>query len=347
MGILIADFIFVKAHQDMNINFIHAVRKFTDIDVISLNGFYDNQREDFLREKINILEITMDRRIGPIKSRLFNLGLMKRIANIAKNKHYTAVICLGFETITLGLGINEFGDTPLFLFHHKNIDELTSKVKLFLFNAYKNKVYHVVFESFFKDRLVNDIGIPLDKVFVVPHPVNPIVNKQTEKRYDCIGLCNSNDETFITEAFNRRDEFEKKNLHILLRSKKLECNSGSVEIIKGFLEHDEYEELMSAGRTVFVPLPQTYVYRLSGSIYDALCRGKIVFTTSKFYANEYDKRYPGSCYFVETVEQLMNLLELEAKINMCNVFDKFLEDHSIENVSQAIERMISVVRSGM
>ena len=163
-------------------------------------------------------------------------------------------------------------------------------------------------KSLFRNRLIKEIGVPTHRVFVVPHPVKRIVSLQTEQKYDCIGLCNSNDESFIQEAIGREQVFRQEGLRILLRSKKVEKKDGYVEVIKGFLEKDKYDELIAAGKTVFVPLPESYIYRLSGSIYDALSRNKLVYTTSKYYAKEYERRYPGTCKYVDSVEQLIESL---------------------------------------
>ena len=346
MKILIADFLFVDAHKEMNKDFIYAISKFSQTDVISLNGYYDDQKEEFNTYNINIIDIEVVRKTGPIGARCFSLNLMRLTGKIARNK-YDAVLCLGFETTLFGLGYSSFNRIPLFIFHHKNIDELTNKLKRIAFSCYKNRVFHVVFEEFFRDRLVRGIGISADKVFVIPHPVKPTRIVPTDKKYDCIGLCNSNEEGFILEAIDRDGDFQKYGLHILLRSKSLEKKEGAVEVIKGFLSKDVYDELMAAGKTVFVPLPDTYIYRLSGSIYDALARGKLVYTTSTYYAQEYEKRYPGTCKYIESVTQLIKMLHEQEDIYSNSSFQMFIEEHSIDIVCHDIEVMIKTVLNSL
>ena len=347
MKLLVVDFLFVNAHKDMNINFIKSISAFAEVDVVSLNGYYDNQKELFKQNRIILLDIDIDRRTGPLGSRRFSLELMKRTASFVKRKKYDAVLCLGFETTLFGLGLPGFSGCPLFVFHHKNIDELTSKMKRLAFGIYKNKVYHIVFEEYFRNRLVDEIGVQANRVFVVPHPAKPIKCVSTEKIYDCIGLCNSNDEAFIVDAVERENDFLKRNLHVLLRSKRIEKHNGAVEVIRGFMEKEVYDELMAAGKTIFVPLPKTYVFRLSGSIYDALSRGKLVYTTSKYYAEEYARRYPGICFYVDSVEQLIQRLQEQCNYETpSSSFRKFIEGHSIENVGHNIEQMIVTVLTG-
>ena len=341
MNLLIVDFLFVDAHRDMNISFLYAIARFAKINVISLNGFYNPFLKEFKKRDISVHNISLRRSRGLIGSRIFSLKLMLKEVGLLKFRNYDAILCLGFETTVLGLIIRKLQRIPLILFHHKNIDELTNKLKLMIFNSYKNKVYHVVFEDFFGERLIEYARIHKNKVFVIPHPVKAMSKLQMSIKYDCIGLCNSNDESFVTEVFKRFKEF--RGLHLLLRSKYEEGKTETVEIVKGFMPDHVYNDLMNSGRTVFVPLPKSYIYRLSGSIYDALSRGKIVYTNSKFYSNEYERRYPGICVYVGSVDDLIFQLEKKEEPYVIESFQKFLNDHSIERVGNEIKKMVTKV----
>ena len=217
-------------------------------------------------------------------------------------------------------------------------------MKLFLFNQYKNKVYHVVFEDFFAKRLIA-LGVSSERVFVIPHPVSEIKAVSTSVKYDCIGLCNSNEESFINEAISKESEFKHNNLNVLFRSKNKSPTHGSITVVKGFLQKNQYDEIMASGKTVLVPLPTSYIYRLSGSIYDALARRKLVLTTSMFYVKEYGRRYPGICFHVSTVADLIEQLvrTKESSINSEASFDKFLKEHSLESVRDSLERMLNEI----
>lgn len=343
MEILIADFLFVEAHKDMNTNFIIAASQHVKCDVISLNGFYDTQKELFCRNNINLINLKVKKKTGLLGARLFSLDLMKKTAQFVANKKYHAILCLGFETTLFWAGLKKFGKVPLFILHHKNIDELTNVAKRIAFAMYKKKVYHMVFEVFFRNRLVSGINIPKNRVFVVSHPARYIKCLETSKHYDCIGLCNSNDESFIREAIRKENEFEKKGLSVIFRSKNIEKKCGAVEIINGFLKKEVYDEYFSAGKAVFVPFPKAYVYRLSGSIYDAFSREKMVYTTSRFYAQEYEKTYPGICHYVESIDQLIELLVKGRSNKNAESFQKFIDDHSIAKVSNEIASMLNQV----
>ncbi len=345
MNVLVTDFIFENTHKDMNSNFIRAISKFADCDVVSVNGYYDDVEQQFAELGVRIINRSISKQMGMIGYRKYSYRLQKMSSNLVFQKQYDAVIVLCFDTVSTSLLPHVFFKIPTFLFYHRNIDELNNRIKRMAFSKYKGKLYHVVFEDFFRERLVKEIGLSSNRVYVVPHPAKPIKNVPTKKEYDCIGLCNSNDEVLIQKAVERESVFLHNKLHVLLRSKSIEKKNSAVEVIKGFMDKDVYDELMAAGKTVFVPLPETYVYRLSGSIYDALSRGKIAFTTSKYYAKEYERRYPGICKYVGSVEQLIENLLDNNKNGAAESFQKFLAEHSIETVSNVIECMVKTVLS--
>ncbi len=345
MKVLIVDFVFVTAHKTVNLDFIRAVARIAETDVISVNGFYDKEKTDL--EKLNVNFITMnvgwDNR-GAIKSRLYSLHLMKKTADIVNKTAYDIVLVLTFDTIAYAFGHRYWKDIPIIVFHHKNIDELTSGFKRKLFDSYKNSIYHFVFEEFFQNYLVNEIKTDSDRVFTIPFPVYTDYEQvDREKKIDCVGLCNSNSEEFISQVIEKSDVFEKNDLTILLRSKGHSINLNNVSIVNGFMEYSLYNRLLMEAEYVLVPLPSNYVYRLSGTIYDAIARRKIVLTSSKFYAEEYERRYPGICHEVKDVDDLIRHLLMDKETFIQDSFDRFINEHSIMNASIQIENAFKVL----
>ena len=83
---------------------------------------------------------------------------------------------------------------------------------------------------------------------------------------------------------------------------------------------------------------------MSGSIYDALAQRRIVFTTSKYYGQHYRELYPGICIYVKNVDDFINkLIDLDRITNVEKSFDKFICEHSMEQVSQKLENTIDVI----
>jgi hypothetical protein len=345
-NILIADFLCVEAHRAMNVNLIECISKNWEVDVLSVNGYYSVEQDRWRKSGIRVINTSVPaKKNGAAQSRFFSLKIMRSAGYQLKKKNYSMVIVLGFDTLAYGMAKSFAKKTPVAVFHHKNIDELSSTLKKIVFDCYKNKIHHLVFEQFFADHLINDIGVDVLKVHVVPHPVLGNFKPQEGKfKYDCVGLCNSNSEMFIEKALNEQKKFEDNDLKILLRSKNKKVHTHNVDIISGYLEEYIYVDYINSARTVLIPVPDTYVYRLSGSIYDALSRRKHVFTTSQYYANDYGRRYPGICDYIKDVADLIHKLRNTDFSEEDNTrFDRFIAEHSVENVSAKLDMTIKKI----
>lgn len=340
--VLVFDLIFVQEHKSVNLNCIEALSKAYELTVISGNGYYDSQREYFKEKKINLIDINFKEKKGRIGSRTQSIDISNKTIRALKEK-YDVAICLTFDTIVMPYQRikKRLGTCELYLLHHRNIDELRSFVKSFFFSNYKNKVKHIVFENFFAQRLIEKKVKP-NNIFVIPHPVVPKDFVIQNQRYDCVGLCNSNDEKFIDDILFNIERFIDNKIEIVLRSKLDRPDDiPSVKFIKDYLSFEEYDSFLSQAKNIFVPLPNTYIYRLSGSIYDALARRKIVLTTSKFYYEDFKLRYPGLCYYVKDVDSLLNCIVNQKRDDkFSESLKKFFDEHSISMLSSIFCKFI-------
>ncbi len=340
MKIFVADLVFEEAHKDMNVNFLRAIDKFAELTVISANRYYEKIDEEL--PDVDIVNVDIDIKRGFVSGRLASLKLMLFIEDILKKKQFDSVIILCFETTCMSFGKLKTGSVPIILFHHRNIDELTNLIKRRIFIGYKDYFYHVVFEDFFGEHLVKDFNVDKNRLYIIPHPARRKKLDQNQCVYDCVGLCNSNDESFIDAIIDNDEKFVANGLKVLLRSKRRTYKGRGVETINGYLEKEKYDEIINSASSIFVPFQDGYIYRLSGSIYDGLSREKLVFTTSKFYTEDYTRRYPGVCFHVETVDELIEGLKKHRRTEKKN-FECFLADHSIEMVSCNIEMMVNKI----
>lgn len=345
--LLISDFLVVEAHRDMNVNLIECFAKYNKVTVLDVNGFYRKEKGGWKEAGIHVLSYRLKKkRSGTVGSRMYGIQIMQ-LAKQELHKHrYDLMVVLAFDILAYSVGRLGFGNMPVALFHHKNIDELTNKVKRIGFKSFQNEVHHFVFEDFFKEYLLNEIGIKNENCHVVPHPVEPSVQTDdiTVKAYDCVGLCNSNSESFIDHTMHLNGQFRKGGYHILLRSKQKKISSSNIEVITGFLETKTYYGYIERAKSVLVPIPNTYVYRLSGSIYDALSRRKIVMTTSNYYGKDYQRRYPGICVFVKDEKDVLKKLkELCTRTETQSSFDKFIEEHSKKYVAEVMRNVIDCI----
>jgi hypothetical protein len=344
--ILIVDFLCAEAHRNINENLIECFSRSVETTVLSINKYYHEIKNEWEKLGIHVIETNINiHNSGKIGTRVFSLKSMSISRQIIKKGDYDLVVVLGFETIAYSINVNFSLGKPTVVFHHRNIDELSRKqIYKKSFEHYKNKIFHFVFEKYFRDYLIHDIGIKQDHVYVIPHPVN---NREPFSAghfsYDCVGLSNSNSEEFISEIINSKDKFKNNKVKILLKSKKTEYADENVIIIKGHLDYNTYNNYILSAKTILVPVLNSYKYRLSGSIYDGLVNKKIVFTTSTFYSTDYGKRYPGICIYVDNIDDLISKISSASYDNNIDSFNLFIMQHSKEETTKRINDAINKV----
>lgn len=342
--ILVVDFLYVLEHKSMNLLFIDALSKSFNLIVVAGNGYYKDEKAHFDNLGIKFIDISYKKRSGKFGSRRQSFEIIKNTLKATKKLKYDAVFCLAFDTITLSLfNLNKgFQRKDIYLLHHRNIDELSNKIKSVIFSKYKNKINHVVFEGFFKPGLIEK-GVKPERIFILPHPVTYNGNFSNHCIYDCAALCNSNDENFIDELVLKDKTFRESKLKLLIRSKKdRPLDLKSITFLKGYVDQSFYNDSLLNSKTVFVPLPPSYIFRLSGSIYDALSRGKIVLTNSEYYYKELNSKYPGICYLISDADSLASFLtKIPESQSYEDSLTNFLGDHSFEQFIINLEALIN------
>lgn len=158
--LLIVDFLYVEAHRVMNINLIQCFAENNQVTVLDLNGYYKEQKKCWEEKNIKVVSYKVNQiGEGKIKSRFNSLRMMQAARVQCQNHDYDLMIVLAYDTMSFAIGRVGFGRVPVAVYHHKNIDELTNRWKLKLFNTYKNKIYHLVFEDYFQNYLIEKIGV--------------------------------------------------------------------------------------------------------------------------------------------------------------------------------------------
>ncbi|ERI89310.1 hypothetical protein HMPREF1981_00021 [Bacteroides pyogenes F0041] len=344
--ILITDFLFVDAHRAVNLNLIRQIANASDkVSVLSVNNYYSGNKDEFVHQGISVIEKQRPgTRFGKFKGKLHIMNIMKLTSEIAKKEHFDVVVSLAYDSVAAILGKFLFHNLKVCLFNHKNIDELTNPVVRALFNLYKNNYIHIVFEKRFGDYLKSKYKVK--DVYEIPHPliVNSTVVIKDSTEYDCVALCNSNDENMLDSLVDAYDSNNEK-ITILARSKKRRENKGGLSFFKGFIEYEKYYSLLSSSRFVFVPLPESYKYRLSASVYDALALRKPVITTNKFYADGLNSQFPGVCKYVSGAKDLLDLINADdICVEKNNSFDSFVEQHSAEYIKFSFEKLFDNIK---
>lgn len=341
--LLVVDFLCAEAHRMFNMNVVRALSDFSEVTLVSVNDYYNQNSEELRTLGVKVINYNYDlKKLSRYHAKLMIIKNIIFCGKLSKHKNYDFVIALAHDTI-LSLFIPfMFHGVRVGLFHHKNLDELKSYIKKRIFSLYKDKIYHFVFEDSFKKCLVNDYSVPETLVFSIPHPIAPRTIAERTISFDCIGLCHENDEFFLDRIEELSNEIVGKGLKFVFRSKNQRQSTKNITFIKGFLNYSDYEGIIASSKTVFVPLPQYYQLRLSASIYDAFSWHKKVFTTSLSHAHEFENKYPGICSYVSGPSDLLLQLEKDAFLNTNeDSFNRFVTEHSIPYVSAELKKTLA------
>lgn len=342
MNILVLDFLFPEGHRYINNNIIKCLSNIANVDVFAKEDYYKEYKDGWNNVRLEEFSVSKKalNRNSTIVRKIESASMMAKSKRKIQSQPYDCVVVLSFDTLAMALCKLYFASKKMFIIHHKNIDDLCRKrLNSLVFRTYMNDVHHVVFENVFKHYLVNKIGVTDERVHVIPHPVgvHNFDNRFHGDSYDCVALSQSNDEAFLREIIEYESKsryFKTNNLKIVLRSKHFRFDDGHLQILNGFLPTSVYNEYILKASTVFVPLPESFKYRVSGTIYDAFSMHKTVLTNNEIIVAQCEQRYPGICFKVDNVRDFCFAVKnIKGKKEYKEQFEKFNNDHSMESVS--------------
>ena len=233
----------------------------------------------------------------------------------------------------------------IYAMNHNNIDYLDVSAKARkVFSLYGRKINHVVFEEFIADYLSKTYKILPNQIFVVPHPMNQIFDKHPVK-YDCVAISNSNDEAWIESLIKYEKEtrvLSKNGLKVVLRSKEYDFDNGALKVINGYLEDEQYYDYICSSKYIFMAFPETFKYRMSGTIVDALSNSIPVIGTDIPLIRSYEKEFKSIVVCAKNPKDLVEVLKNKGASNE-EQFVRFKEEHSTESITNSLKKMIGVI----
>lgn len=313
----------------MDINIIKELGKVSNLTVLSPMNWYA-QKFDYVNYED--IQYKFDNRTK-VKYFLNNIHSILKAVIYDKKNYYDYFFFASYETcefLLMSLLLPRIKDR-VYIVHNNNIDFFErNKLKKMCFNWYARRIHHIVLEEFIKEHLVESYGLDADKVHCLPHPLNHIMEKQ-EKVYDCVGISNSNNEDWIKAILSLEQEkkiFQNNNLRIVLRSKKLSFDDGYLKIINGFLEDSKYYNFILSAKSIFLPYPETFKYRMSGSLVDALSNNTAVIGTDIPLFRFFEKKYATTCVTVKSYEEFVNCMMKMNNVCCDDDCENFRQSHN-------------------
>lgn len=337
MKILITELFPEKGHRRLLDNIVRLLKDDYDIyvaipknsgnnfdtaNIVEMKDTYYYDKESSSRNKFNYYQYNL--------SRIIELnGFVKMI-----NPDYVFIVT--YTEVPLGIFsflYKEWNKT--ILMNHNNIDcVLTNKIKRFLFDRFARKVKHIALCDFIADKMSQDLAISRKNIAVWPHPLyqNSIDERSIEKKYDCVGISNSNDESIIKRIIEKEKKsayLKKNNLRVVLRSKEIEYDNGYLKVLVGSLPKEEYDSYINSTRSIFLAFPPTFQYRMSGTLMDALSNRIPVIGTNIPLVTSYYNKYK-NVLRIYSDDNFVDDIKAVSEINeaMQRDFDAFLNEHS-------------------
>lgn len=269
---------------------------------------------------------------NPIDSRLRLLKNMRRSLDLCKGICAKKTILLGYDPLTYMLIHRRLGNmSKVFLVQHHQLDEIaSSKIKRLCFNYYKKDVNHILVDKAIVQNVQETFVVTEDQCFVFPIPLAEDTSILEEKGNYVLGISNSNDEAFL-DALEEMDKAvplaERTGYRFILRTKKERKSTNSIQYIKNRIAYEEYLKLYSEAGAILMPFPPTYVYRCSGTLVDAVSKGKMVICSEIPLTKYYAKEYPSLCRVYSDVYDFLSVLEgISDTVDSLELYN-FRKDH--------------------
>ena len=322
-----------RGNKRMAMRTIECLSEIADVTVAMLPGWFTD-----LPKNVHIEEYTIKSHFNHPQLSSFERSLkhLLEAKRLDKTNQFDYVFFLSYHTAAIALSkiiFKKYSDR-IFIFHHYNLDAIKEKpFSSYIFKRYVNKLNQFVFEQFIKDYLVSQYHVNSQKIFVLPHPTNKYDYESKAEKYDCLGISNSNDEKWI-QVFIEKEKSDKlfanNNIKMLLRSGCYEYDDGYLKVINGQFTDEEYYGLYTNAGSIILLFPDTFQYRMSGSIVDALSNKKKALLTDIPLFNYYEKRYPYTCKVINQVEDVIEMIKDDNENDTTKEldFDRFINDHS-------------------
>lgn len=349
MNLLFCELLYPQSHARSNAFYINCLSELKcNLFVMSPPKLYGENIDNVTY--INIEDFPIKK--GKISYRVRALKYINMILRTVQKNKIDKIILASGDYIVLPFLCMRLGkNIELFLIHHAELDSLeASRIKKIIFGLYKNKIHHLVFEPYIKEFLGKGLGVRKELIWVMPHSLNlNYVNlRDNDQCIDLVGLSNSNSEVIINNFIQeelKNSFFKNRNIRVLLKSRFREFDDGYLRVTTKYLSDAEYELNVMRAKYIFIPFPQNFKYRESGTLMDALSNKKYVIGSDIKLMKYYKSIYPGICFVFKNFYDILQILvnNHDEKESICHRnFEKFVSYHSANNYKKIMSSILKI-----
>lgn len=313
---IIFDCCHTDAHVPFNSELIKEISKLGNVNLFTWNKSYDH----LVNSSISL----QPKQYLTLKSKnavlvrfvfLFNTILNAIYLKSQFKKNKTKVVLIGYEIISFAV-CSIFFPKGMFVIHHMQVDELSSRIKKFFFSIFKNRIKHVVMTDYIKEYLVESINVPGSMVEILAHPLYDFNLKLAESDIRTfISLNYSTDESYVKKIIElevNHKYFSQYGCKLIIKSKLYNHSSDGLLVFNEFLENEVYYRLYANCTSIISLLNDSFEYRMSGTLIDALSAGKPIISLKSVCANHYRKYFGNSIMIYDNFDEL-----IEGLVNFC------------------------------
>lgn len=336
-----------KAHTNFNKILIDNLSDNFNVEIFTQVNYFD--KKTLKKNSIKEYKLISIKYFSKITIRIRSIYIILKSLKLIEKNNNNLILIPTFETVTFYLYKLIYKNLKNFyIIHHLNIDELKNPIKKWIFKKYMNTVNHIVFEDFFKQYLVNEIGINNELVYVMHHPLMQINNFskiESDRKKICIGLSNSNNENLIEEIIETEKNeriLEKSNTFLILKSKNLKFTSNHLNVFNNFISIELYNSYIDQSSIFLMLYSENFKYRESGFMYDGLSNKKIVIGNDVPILNLYSKLFPLICKIGLSAKEILELISSTTiSIEADKQFDEFLNKYSNKIFFQQLNKILN------
>lgn len=331
----------------MDENIIRELSKDANVTVVCPDGWYSNEIDGAHYEHFEAETKIKNYRLSEIVK---NAKIIKYANRYRRKHHIDCFFFASYDTLVFPLWklLARSTLSNCYIVQNNNIDGVINskkKCKRWIFNFYSRKVNHIVLEGFIGDFIEKEFSIPRNKINLLPHPLNS--NEcSSYKDYDCVGISNSNDDEWIKKIIDieiNEELFAKNQCKVVLRSTKYSYDDGWLCVFNGWLDDKKYNDYINRAKRIFLPYPQTFRYRMSGSVVDAFSNHTSVIGSDIPLFLYYSDKYGDICQIVRKPEDLFDVVLKEIDNDQAaNSFVQFIDEHSKKVVRESLIKALDL-----
>lgn len=333
----------VKGHKNLDKKLIQFLSEFSFVSVVCPKLWYGNL-------PVHVKEYAITRELktsGKIEYYRHSLKIINTISALDKRKKYDYIIFGSIDVYMTAYAIMKIRESAsrIFVIHHDDMDKIEKiwKARIF-FRIYCKIINHITLDEFIFSYLISKYKLDPDKCSFIPHPM---CNKQKEvlkkRQFDCVGISNSNEEKWIwnlLELEKKEAWFQNREIKVVLRSRTVEYDDGFLKIIREYLSDEDYAYYYGNAKSVILPFPDSFQYRMSGSLVDSLSNYSVVAGSNIPMIDWFSKKYPVICKKMESTTDFLFFLENKEFCVDESAFCDFINEHSDEQVINKLKIMI-------